>query len=160
MMASLFKVLLKYSGFCIILTPRTRDKVKGFTLIEVIITVAIIGILASIAYPSYTEYIWRANRGEAQRELLRLANLEEQLFVDQRIYTADMTVLGMPDNPYLVPINAAPGRELYSISGVINGRTFVLTATAVGYQANDEAACLTLAVNESGLKTPIENCWE
>ena len=53
----------------------------GFTLIELLITVAIIGILAGVAYPSYTDFIVRSNRTEAQRELLHLANLQEQIFV-------------------------------------------------------------------------------
>ena len=126
-------------------------KSRGFTLIEVLIVVAIIGILASVIYPSYNDFVLSSNRTEAQRELLRLANLQEQLFVDQRAYTADMTDLGADADPYLVPN--------YSIDGVVNARTFTLTATAVGKQLSD-INCLTLTINEVGLKTPVANCWE
>lgn len=133
------------------------SSMKGFTLIEVMIVVSIIGILAVVVYPSYSEFIWRANRSEAQRELIRLANLQEQLFVDQRVYTTDMTVLGAPASPYLIPRDQA--NKLYSITGTIVGRTFVLTATAQGIQLRD-INCLIMTINESGLKTPVGNCWE
>jgi type IV pilus assembly protein PilE len=130
---------------------------KGFTLIEVMITVAIVGILAAISYPSYTGYILQSNRTEAQRELIRMANLQEQIFVDRRVYTTDMTLLGAPADPYLVPRDST--KKLYSIDGTINGRTFVLTATATGVQVND-TDCTTLTINEVGLKTPATGCWE
>lgn len=131
--------------------------IQGFTLMEVMIVVAIIGILATVVYPSYSEFIWRSNRTEAQRELVRLANLQEQLFVDQRIYTTNMTVLGAPASPYLVPRDQTD--KWYSISSTVNGRTFILTATAQGVQLND-TNCQTMTINETGLKTPITDCWE
>jgi len=132
---------------------------KGFTLIEVMITVAIIGILAAVTYPSYNEYIWRSNRTEAQQELIRLANLQEQLFVDQRTYTANMSDLGVPVSAggYQIPRHSA--NKLYTITGTKDGRTFILSAKAQGVQVKD-TGCTTLTINESGLKTPITGCWE
>jgi len=124
----------------------------GFTLIELLITVAIIGILAGIAYPSYTDFVKRSNRAEAQRELLRLANLQEQFFVDSRSYTADMTDLGMAD-PYITETGN------YSIDAVVVNATFTLTATAKSSQLND-TGCLTLTINELGQKNVDSGCWE
>ena len=135
----------------------TARAIRGFTLVELMITVVIISILAAIAYPSYSDFVMRSNRTEAQRELVRLANLQEQLFVDQRVYTNNMTVLGAPANPYLVPVNRPP--PFYSITGTVAGRTFILSATATGVQLND-LNCLTLTINEVGLRGPAENCWE
>lgn len=135
------------------------NKLMGFTLIEVMITVSIVGILAAVAYPSYTEYVWRSNRTEAQRELIRLANLQEQRFVDQRTYTASMSDLGVPvtsDGAYLIPRESA--NKLYSIKATENGRTFILSADAQGIQEKD-TVCIHLTINESGLKTPT-GCWE
>ena len=61
-----------------------KNNALGFTLIEVMITVAIIGILASVAYPSYVDFVTRSNRVEALQELTRFANLQEQYFIDHR----------------------------------------------------------------------------
>jgi type IV pilus assembly protein PilE len=120
------------------------------------IVVAIIGILAAIVYPSYSEFVVRSDRGEAQRELVRLANLQEQLFVDRRSYTADMTDLGMGADPYVTD------SKKYSIDAVTanNGATYILTATAKGSQIRD-TDCDTLTINEAGQQGAANLfCWE
>ena len=129
---------------------------KGFTLVELMIVVAIVGILASVVYPSYTGFILRSDRTEAQRELMRLANLQEQLFVDSRSYSDDMNDLGQLPDPYVTPSNN------YSIAATIanNGTTYVLTATAVGSQLRD-TDCPTLTINEVGQQGALlPQCWE
>jgi len=128
--------------------------VRGFTLIELLIAVAIVGIISSIAYPSYSDFVVRSNRSEAQRELLRIANLQEQLFVDRRVYTEDMTVLGLTADPFITD------SENYSIDAEVTGSTFVLTATALGNQKTKDTACETLSVTDTGLKSPSGTCWE
>lgn len=135
--------------------PSTKktDHILGFTLIELMIAVAVVGILAAIAYPSYTNFVLNSNRSEGERELLHLANLQEETFIDRRTYTADMTDLGMTDNPHVTEFGN------YSIGGTTDndGTTFILTATAQGAQVND-AGCTVLTVNEAGQKTPVA-CW-
>ncbi len=133
--------------------PSTTKYALGFTLIELMITVAIVGILAAVAYPSYTSFVLSSNRSEGERELLRLANLQEEAFIDRRTYTTDMTDLGMTADPHLTEFGN------YSIDAVIanGGSTFILTATAQGAQAND-AGCTVLTVNEAGQKAPV-SCW-
>jgi type IV pilus assembly protein PilE len=131
-----------------------KYKSKGFTLIELLITVAIIGVLASIAYPSYSDFVVRSNRTEAQRELLRIANLQEQLFVDSRAYTEDMKTLGLGSDPFKTE------SENYSIDAKVTGNTFILTATALGNQKTTDTGCVTLSVTDTGLKSPSGTCWE
>lgn len=126
---------------------------QGFTLIELLMVVAIVGVIAAVAYPSYTDYVKQSNRTEGQRELLRLANMQEQLFVDSRAYTEDMKELGAPADPYLT----ASGN--YSIDAKVTGTSFVLTATAKQNQVKD-TGCTTLTINEAGVKTPSSGCWE
>lgn len=75
------------------------QKLKGFTLIEVMITVAIVGILAAIAYPSYIDYVTKSGRAEGVAAVMEVANLQEQYYLDNRTYASDLTKLGMSANP-------------------------------------------------------------
>lgn len=132
-----------------------KINVKGFTLIELLITVAIIGILAAIAYPSYTEFVIRSNRAEAQSELLLLANRQEQYYMDNRVYTTDMTVLGALNSPFITESGN------YSISASINNGTFILTATALLSQLVSDTDCPTFTITETGAKGATSDfCWE
>lgn len=131
-----------------------RAKQQGFTLIELMITIAIVAILAMTAYPSYVDFIRTSDRSEAQRELLVIANLQEQFFLDQRAYTDDMTDIGFTTDPYITPSGN------YSIDVTLTADGFDLIATAQGQQAND-TDCLTMSVNEIGQKTATSaTCWE
>jgi type IV pilus assembly protein PilE len=129
-------------------------RLRGFTLVELLIVVAIVGILASVAYPSYRDFTVRSNRAEAPRELVRLANLQEQLFVDRRSYTADLSDLGVGNSA----IYETPHKH-YKISSVVVGNTFILTATAQGTQASHDTACAAITLTETGNKAPV-TCWE
>lgn len=125
----------------------------GFTLMELMITVAIVGILASIAYPSYTAFVTQSNRSEGQGELLRFANLQEQYFVDYRTYGANLTALGY------ATATMDTEHDNYTIS-VFNAdaSTFVLRATAINSQAANDSACSPLTINQVGAKGPA-GCW-
>lgn len=138
-----------------------NNSIKGFTLIEIMITVAIVGILTTIAYPVYTEYVLKSNRSEAVAELVRLANLQEQFYVDNRTYTADMTVFGGGDTD-----NFETESKNYLISTALTdgGERFTLTATAQGIQLNDKSDsfdCTILTITELGQKGPTDqkDCW-
>ncbi len=131
---------------------RELRKSKGFTLIELMIVVVIIGILASIAYPSYTRYVAEGARSEALSELMRIANLQEQYYLDFRAYTADMTKLGLAADPFKTE------REHYSIDATVSGASFTLTATALGAQASRDADCTPLTLMSTGAKNKPE-CW-
>jgi type IV pilus assembly protein PilE len=129
-------------------------KVKGFTLIELMITVAIVSILATVAYPSYNDFVVRSNRAEAPRELVRLANLQEQLFVDSRAYTTNISDLGVGSTAtYETPSHN------YKISSTVVDNTFTLTADAQGTQKTKDTNCIKIEITDTGKKTPI-SCWE
>lgn len=126
----------------------------GFTLTELLITVAIMGILASIAYPSYTDYVLKSNRSEGLRELMRLANLQEQVFVDTRSYASDMKGLGMSTVKYTTPSK----NYVINVTAASTATTFTLRAVAKKIQ-EDDTGCKTLKIDHLGKKTPAA-CWE
>jgi type IV pilus assembly protein PilE len=139
---------------------RNLTKFKGFTLAELMITVAIVGILSAVAYPSYTSYVSKSNRGESQRELAKIAALQEQYFIDHRTYSDDLELLGFSADPYIT----SSGN--YSISSVIGsfggvaGVTFTLTATAKNTQLSQDTDCTWLSINENGQKSAESAiCW-
>lgn len=133
---------------------RTTKSFEGFTLVELLVTISIVAILASIAFPAYIDFVTRSNRTEAQRELLRLANLQEQFYVDNRKYTEDMKKLGLSADPFITESN------LYSIDAAVKNGGFVLTATALEPQKSDDVNCKKLSVSETGEKLPVTACWE
>jgi type IV pilus assembly protein PilE len=135
------------------LQSKGKSKQLAFTLIELLITVAIVGILAAVAYPSYTDFVTRSDRSEGQRELLRYANLQEQFFIDSRTYASDMKGLGSST----ANIDTESGNYTISVSAQTTS-TFTLKAAAKKGQLKD-TGCTTLTVNEIGQKTPTL-CWE
>jgi len=142
-----------------------RRSVFGFTLIEVMIVVAVVGTLASIAYPSYVNHVTRSMRAEPLRELTRIANLQEQFFIDNNRYTADLSELGQGSTA-----GFETESENYIITSVIDAvnNTFVLTATAQGIQATRDHDCNTINITDTGSKTAstlasvasTNLCWE
>lgn len=133
--------------------------IKGFTLIELMITVAIVGILGAIAYPSYTQYVLRSNRAEAKSALQHFAAKEERFFGRQSppTYTTTIADLGAIDTPHYT-ISIAAGA-----SGI--GSSYVITATATGNQLND-TDCKIFTISSTGAKsakkadtTVNTKCW-
>lgn len=122
---------------------------EGFTLIELMITVAIIGILVAIAYPSYSNYKIRTNRADAQTELLRVAQRLQSYHLINHNYTS-ATLLGV-GGTLNYPKN---GVAFYNIGLVIDAdnQGYILNASPVAgtVQANDGR----VAINHEGQK-----CW-
>lgn len=128
------------------------QKVNGFTLIELMITVAIVGILASIAYPSYIDYITKSGRSEGVAAVMRVANLQEQYYLDNRAYATDMAKLGLA-NPFVTE----HGHYSVASAGTSN---FTITATAQGSQASRDSTCKTITMTSAGVKGPSKECWK
>lgn len=127
---------------------------NGFTLIELMITVVVIGILASIAYPSYTQFVAKGARADGVAGLMNAANRQEQYYLDNKKYTDDMNKLGLGADPWIVD------NKFYSIDAVVvNNSDFTLTATAKGTQATRDSACASITLNAAGNKLPKE-CWK
>ena len=127
----------------------------GFTLIELMIVVAVVGILAAVAYPSYQNYVIRAQRSAAQQLMLNIASREEQFLLDARQYTGTLSggIFTVAPEGWTCSAAACTNAR-YSVAVAVNNAatppTFVITATAAGQQLSDG----NLTLNNSGQKTP------
>jgi len=145
----------------------SMNKQVGFTLIELMIVVAIIGILATIAYPSYVENTRATKRATAQSDLMKLASFLERRFTENNSY---LIANGSSDPISSTACSTAGGCTpalqggiihddyLYSFSGTPSQSAFVLQAVPQGSQTNDKCGTMTYA--QTGATTPSGgNCW-
>ena len=134
---------------------------SGITLIELMVVVAIVGILAAIAYPSYRAYVMRSNRTDAKIALGQTAQALEKCFTRYMAYNNDNCAAAKQfddgagfDTPH----------GFYKITGTINSADFTLTATAQGGQTSDKE-CMDFVMTQTGARSvkngtgTIERCW-
>jgi type IV pilus assembly protein PilE len=130
---------------------------QGFTLIELMITVAVISILAAVAMPSYKEYVMKSRRADAKAALLKLQ-------LEQEKYRANNTSYGTLAQ---IGVSSTSPDQYYTIAVTSNTATdYTVTATPTGAQTGD--SCGTFAVNKDGKTTStsvqttaakVQECW-
>jgi type IV pilus assembly protein PilE len=133
---------------------RTNKKIKGFTLIEVMITVVIVAIISAIAYPLYTDYVLSSRRAVAVKALTELSSRMQRHWQNRipRSYPATVTSVGMASttegNHYTLQIASS------------STTSFTVQAVAIGSspQAND-SGCTTMTLSATGQKSPAK-CWK
>lgn len=120
----------------------------GFTLIEVMVVVAIIGILAAISYPSYQDSIRKSRRGDAQAGMVELASFMERTFTESNSYAgATITASGISSDyyGYTLPTQTAT--------------TYTVRAAPIGDQVNDSCGTMTLVQTGARTTTGTAGCW-
>lgn len=124
-----------------------RARMGGVTLLELMIVVAIVGILAAFAYPSYRAQVMRTHRADGMTQLMEMS---QQL---ERCYTRNSTYVGCATVSF--PTTSEEGH--YVVTSTPAATTYVLAATPQGGQA-DDTDCGMLSITNTGVTTPA-NCW-
>lgn len=132
-----------------------RRRTSGFTLVEILIVITIIGVLASMVYPSYQQYVVKANREAAQQFLLEAASVQRQYFLanNGNGYATQSTLIGA-SGLLRTPSNVSSYYDItYAPTTETTSATFTVTATPVigGIQSDDS----TLSINNIGSKTGV-----
>ena len=145
---------------------------SGFTLIELMITVAIVAILASVALPSYTSYIARAKRADARTQLVQVAQFMQRFYTANDQYQYDRSAESVVTRiPAALARSPADGTALYTLAVVATATTYELTMSPVAglTMANDDCGSFTL--NSRGVRGVVvatvvgsttlrDKCWK
>lgn len=139
----------------------SRRQIHGFTLIELMITVAIIAILAAVAVPSYGEYVRKSRRSEAQAFMSDVVARQQHFLLDRRAYAVSITAAPASNGLGLtIPSSVS---SYYAVTIATDNTTsppsFVVTGTPSGAQAAEK--CGTLTIDQRGTKTAsgTGTCW-
>ena len=144
------------------------DRQAGVTLIELMIVIVIIAIIASAAYPLYTQFVVRAKRSVGTTMLLQVADRQQQYFMDHKRYASSLESLGFTSNPFMMNDQGAlvadgdPNR-IYGISlSDTTATTYTATAEPQGNQADKDSHCASLTLTHAGEKGQSGSgtkCW-
>ena len=152
--------------------PLQRQRTRGFTLVELVVTILIVAILASIAIPSYISYVRKSRRTDAKSALLNMASLEERYFSTNNSYSQNPADLGYPA-PFPISLGTNYTVTTANLSALPaqagpppTVATYTITATAVGDQVND-TQCASFTVTSAGVQTAADSngvpntqtCW-
>lgn len=145
---------------------KLNKNTSGFTLVEVMIVVAILGILVAIAYPSYVQQMQRSGRSDARVEITEAAQRLQRCFTTTSSYAPAAGLCSVADQLRGPGITSQEG--FYLVTGVLTPTTYTITATAVaGLRQINDVDCRTFTLDQTGVRTArdsgnVDNtaeCW-
>ena len=150
------------------MSAQRPEKQGGFSLIEVMAVVTVIGIVAALALPSFQEYVRRGHRAEARAGLLQAAQWMERVATANGVYPALIPKTGVDATPLPVSLTTVPGKR-YAVSlKTATDSAYTLVAVPLGAQADDK--CGTFTLNQASVRgitfaaaagsvDQIADCW-
>lgn len=138
------------TNFRILQPSPPLHRLRGFTLIELMVTVAIIAILAAVAIPSYQQYVIRGHRAAAQAQMMDIANRQQQYLLANRAY-ASKTALEAGGYALPSDVSARYGYVINDLAAPNELPTYTIVFTPIGAQVSDGALVLT----SEGDKSPL-----
>ena len=145
------------------LTPQAAGR-RGFTLVELMIAMAISAVLIAIGLPSYKSYVEKSRRTDARNALLDLASRQEKFFSTNNAYTSDPSALGYGGSAFPVAVQQS-GSTYYNLRLTLasNRLTWTATAEPLGAQSSDACGNFTLTnlgvQGNTGNSQPTARCW-
>lgn len=130
-------------------------KTRGFTLIELAITMVIVAILAAVAIPSYRDSVRKSRRSEAQAYMMAVASRQQQFLVDTRAYANTLATVAVS-----MPANVQASYDIVLAAAAGPPPTFQITATPKATTDQPAERCGALGIDQTGAKTAaLATCW-
>ena len=145
-----------------------RNRQQAFSLLELMIVVAIVSMIAAFAYPSYMQYVVNTKRTAATSTLLQIADRQQQFFMDNKSYAGDLTNLGFSDNPLYVSddgssVAAGDADAVYLFTLVnVTATSYTALGAPLGGQLSRDTKCGTMTLNQAGARDALgggADCW-
>lgn len=148
---------------------KNRNRQAGVTLLELLIVVAIVAMISAFAYPSYMNYIVNTKRTAATTTLMRIADRQQQFFMDNKRYASTLSDLGFPsaviwvsDDGNTVPAGDADAVYAFVLAN-ITPTQYLAVAAPIGQQQVRDTKCASLTIDNAGARqaygTSPDDCW-
>jgi type IV pilus assembly protein PilE len=147
---------------------KRRLKMRGMTLIELLVVIGVLGILTSIAVPTYRKYLLRAQRSEAKIALLQLQTAQEKYYLQYNAYTDKVTTSSTAEVPGLgLPGTSETSKYDIRVTTLgAGGQSYTATASPhAGGGQTDDKDCANFTITERGQRgvsgtSSTEHCWK